>query len=90
MNMIVNLHTGMRALFVLFAVVVSVNSLSCNSSHFHYISEYAISKDKVLNRTFEKMKDVIQMDNATWRINSTLSYEIYNMRVHFNYDDSKQ
>lgn len=66
-------------------------SAACNSTHFDFIGSYTLGKQDELNKTFTKIQDKITvLPEATFVVNETTSYTIFNARPTFYYRDSKQ
>ena len=66
-------------------------SVQCQATHFDFIGKYTLGKQDELNRTFTKIQEKIPvLPNATFVVNETTTYTIFNAQPTFYYRDSKQ
>jgi hypothetical protein len=67
------------------------NSIECEATHFDFIGKYSLGKQDELNRTFTKIQEKIPvLPNATFVVNDTTTYTVFNAQPTFYYRDSKQ
>lgn len=79
------------ALFLILLCLPLTQAVVCNSTHFDFIGSYTLGKQDELNRTFTKIQEKITvLPEATFMINETTSYTIFNAKPTFYYRDSKQ
>lgn len=88
---LISMNPVPTALLLVLLCLPAVLAAQCEASHFDFIGKYTLGQQDELNKTFTRIQEKIpSLPNATFVVNETTTYTIFNAQPTFFYRDSKQ